>query len=138
MSKLALYMPLEASPGKEKASRIPAFGLASGGSPNPEPSSCNAHRQGRSHRPFAIFDTFQRRSRPRPRHLNVKRSRAALNAKAACTVPSRPAIHKIDIRPNKPPDDPGLRRPNIQGQPEVEGPTAKRAESASVAAGPTD
>jgi quinol monooxygenase YgiN len=71
MSKLALYVPLEAKPGKEK-----------------EGSSS-----------FAIFDTFDDEA-GREAHLNGKVA-AALMAKAGELLAKPPAIHKIDILADK-------------------------------------
>ena len=93
MSKLALYVPLEAKPGKEKEvaeflrSALPLVEAESG------TITWYALQEGPSS--FAIFDTFDSEA-GRDAHLNGKVA-AALMAKAADLFAKLPAIHKIDI-----------------------------------------
>jgi len=97
MSKVALYVPLEAKPGKEKAladflkSAVP---LVDG---EPGTVSWFAIQNGPSS--FAIFDTFDSED-GRNAHLNG-RVAAALMAKADELLAKPPAIHKIDVLADK-------------------------------------
>jgi len=97
MSKLALYVPLEAKPGKEKEvaeflrSALPLVEAEAG------TVSWYAIQEGPSS--FAIFDTFNDEA-GRDAHLNGKVA-AALMAKAADLFAKPPAIHKIDILTDK-------------------------------------
>jgi quinol monooxygenase YgiN len=97
MSKFALYVPLEAKPGKEKEvsdflkSALPLAEDESGTvtwfALQEEPSS------------FAIFDTFDDEA-GREAHLNGKIA-AALMAKAGDLLAKPPTIHKIAILADK-------------------------------------
>jgi quinol monooxygenase YgiN len=97
MSKLALYVPLEAKPGKEKEvaeflrSALPLVEAEAG------TVTWYALQEGPSS--FAIFDTFNDEA-GRDAHLNGKVA-AALMAKAADLFAKPPAIHKIDILTDK-------------------------------------
>jgi quinol monooxygenase YgiN len=97
MSKVALYVPLEAKPGKEKEvaeflrSALPLVDAESG------TVTWYAIQEGPSR--FAIFDTFNDEA-GREAHLNGKVA-AALMAKAADLLASPPSIHKIDILTDK-------------------------------------
>ena len=97
MSKFALYVPLEAKPGKEKEvadvlkSALPLV--------EDEPGTVTwfAIQEGPSS--FAIFDTFDDEA-GRDAHLNGKVA-AALMAKADELLAKPPAIHKIVILADK-------------------------------------
>jgi quinol monooxygenase YgiN len=97
MSKVALYVPLEAKPGKEKEvaeflkSALPLVDA------EPDTVSWFAIQEGPSS--FAIFDTFNDDS-GRNAHLNGKVA-AALMAKAGELLAKPPTIHKIDILAQK-------------------------------------
>jgi quinol monooxygenase YgiN len=103
MSKLALYVPLEAKPGKEKEvadflrSALPLVQAEAG------TVTWYAIQEGPSS--FAIFDTFDDEA-GREAHLNGKVA-AALMAKAADLFAKSPAIHKIDILADKLPKSGG-------------------------------
>src|ERR1700682_1568596 len=97
MSKVALYVPLEAKPGKEKEG---AEFLNSALPPEEaEPGTVTwfAIKEGRSS--FAIFDTFDADA-GRDAHLNGKVA-AALMAKAGELLAKPPTIHKIAILADK-------------------------------------
>ena len=97
MTKFALYVPLEAKPGKEKEvanflrSAVPLVNAEVG------TISWFAIQEGPSS--FAIFDTFDDEA-GRDAHLNGKVA-AALMAKAADLFAKPPSIHKIDILTDK-------------------------------------
>jgi quinol monooxygenase YgiN len=97
ISKVALYVPLEAKPGKEKEvaeflrSALPLVDAESG------TVTWYAIQEGPSR--FAIFDTFNDEA-GREAHLNGKVA-AALMAKAADLFARPPSIHKIDILTDK-------------------------------------
>jgi quinol monooxygenase YgiN len=97
MSKFALYVPLEAKPGKEKEvaeflrSALPLVQAETG------TVTWYAIQEGPSS--FAIFDTFDDEA-GRDAHLNGKVA-AALTAKASDLFAKPPAIHKIDILTDK-------------------------------------
>src|SRR6267154_1666098 len=93
MSKVALYVPLEAKPGKEK--EVADFLKSALPLVNAEPGTVTwfAIQEGPSS--FAIFDTFNDEA-GRNAHLSGKVA-AALMAKAGELLAKPPAIHKIDI-----------------------------------------
>jgi quinol monooxygenase YgiN len=97
MSKFALYVPLEAKPGKEKEvaeflrSALPLVQAEAG------TVTWYAIQEGPSS--FAIFDTFDDEA-GRDAHLNGKVA-AALTAKASDLFANPPAIHKIGILTDK-------------------------------------
>jgi quinol monooxygenase YgiN len=97
MSKVALYVPLEAKPGKEK--EVAEFLKSALPLANKEPGTVTwfALQEGPSS--FAIFDTFDDES-GRQAHLDGKIA-AALTAKAGELLAKPPAIHKIDILADK-------------------------------------
>ena len=97
MSKVALYVPLEAKPGKEK--EVADFLKSALPLVNAEPGTVTwfAIQEGPSS--FAIFDTFNDEA-GRDAHLNGKVA-AALMAKASELLVKTPAIHKIDILADK-------------------------------------
>jgi quinol monooxygenase YgiN len=97
MSKIALYVPLEAKPGKEKEvadflkAALPLVDTETGA------VSWFAIQQGPSS--FSIFDTFDDEA-GREAHLNGKVA-AALMAKAGELLAKPPAIHRMDILADK-------------------------------------
>jgi quinol monooxygenase YgiN len=97
MSKIALYVPLEAKPGTEKEvadflkAALPLVDTESG------TVSWFAIQQGPSS--FSIFDTFDDEA-GREAHLNGKVAEA-LMAKAGELLAKPPAIHKMDILADK-------------------------------------
>jgi len=97
MSKVALYVPLEAKPGKEK--EVAEFLKSALPLVEAEPGTVTwfAIQEGPSS--FAIFDTFDDEA-GRDAHLNVKVA-AALMAKADEILAKPPAIHKIGILADK-------------------------------------
>jgi quinol monooxygenase YgiN len=97
MSKVALYVPLEAKPGKEK--EVAEFLKSALPLVEAEPGTVTwfAIQQGPSS--FAIFDTFNDEA-GRNAHLNGKVA-AALMAKAGELLAKPPAIQKIDILTDK-------------------------------------
>jgi quinol monooxygenase YgiN len=97
MSKVALYVPLEAKPGKEK--EVAEFLKSALPLVDAEPGTVSwfAIQQGPSS--FAIFDTFDDET-GRNAHLNGKVA-AALMARAGELLAQPPAIHRIDILANK-------------------------------------
>jgi quinol monooxygenase YgiN len=97
MSKFALYVPLEAKPGKEK--EVADFLKSALPLVEDEPGTVTwfAIQEGPSS--FAIFDTFDDEA-GRDAHLNGKVA-AALMAKADELLVKPPAIHKIGILADK-------------------------------------
>jgi quinol monooxygenase YgiN len=97
MSKIALYVPLESKPGKEK--EVAEFLKSALPLVNAEPDTVSwfAIQEGPSS--FAIFDTFDDEA-GREAHLNGKVA-AALMAKAEELLAKPPAIHKIAILADK-------------------------------------
>jgi quinol monooxygenase YgiN len=97
MSKVALYVPLEAKPGKEKAladflkSAVPLV--------NGEPGTVSWFAIQNGPSSFAIFDTFDDEN-GRNAHLGGPVA-AALMAKADELLAKPPAIHKIDVLADK-------------------------------------
>jgi len=97
MSKYALYVPLEAKPGKEK--EVADFLRAAVPLVNAEPGTISwfAIQEGPSR--FAIFDTFDDDA-GRNAHLNGKVA-AALMEKASDLLAKAPEINRIDILADK-------------------------------------
>jgi quinol monooxygenase YgiN len=97
MSKVALYVPLEAKPGKEK--EVADFLKSALPLVDAEPGTVTwfAIQEGPSS--FAIFDTFDDEA-GREAHLNGKVA-AALMAKADELLAKPPAILKIAILADK-------------------------------------
>jgi quinol monooxygenase YgiN len=97
MSKVALYVPLEAKPGKEK--EVAEFLKSALPLVDAEPGTVSwfAIQQGPSS--FAIFDTFDDET-GRNAHLNGKVA-AALMTRAGELLAQPPAIHRIDILADK-------------------------------------
>src|ERR1700757_3906922 len=99
MSKYALYVPLQAKPGKEKEvaeflrSAVPLVNAEVG------TTSWFAIQEGPSR--FAIFDTFDDEA-GRNAHLNGKVAAALMEkAKAGDLFAKTPEIHRIDILADK-------------------------------------
>jgi quinol monooxygenase YgiN len=97
MTKFALYVPLQAKPGKEK--EVADFLRSAVPLVNAEPATISwfAIQEGPSS--FAIFDTFDDEG-GRDAHLNG-RVAAALMQKAADLLAKPPAIHKLEILADK-------------------------------------
>ena len=97
MPKVALYVPLEAKPGKEK--EVVEFLKSALPLVDAEPGTISwfAIQEGPSS--FAIFDTFNDEV-GRNAHLNG-RVAAALMANASELLAKPPTIHKIDILAQK-------------------------------------
>jgi quinol monooxygenase YgiN len=101
MTKFALYVPLEARPGKEK--EVADFLLSAVPLVNAEPGTISwfAIQEGPSS--FAIFDTFDDEA-GRDAHLNGKVAAALMEKiKAGDIFERTPTIHKLDIIANKSP-----------------------------------
>jgi quinol monooxygenase YgiN len=99
MSKFALYVHLEAKPGKE--AEVAEFLKSALPLVDAEPGTVSwfAIQEGPSS--FAIFDTFDSEA-DRDAHLNGKVA-AALMAKAGELLAKPPAIHKIAVLADKHP-----------------------------------
>lgn len=97
MTKFALYVPLEAKPGKE--AEVEAFLRSAVPLVNDEPGTISwfAIQEGPSR--YAIFDTFDDEA-GRDAHLNGAVA-AALQDKAADLFTNAPAIHKLQILADK-------------------------------------
>jgi quinol monooxygenase YgiN len=97
MSRFALYVPLEAKPGKEN--EVAEFLKAALPMANAEPGTVSwfAIQEGPSS--FAIFDTFDDEA-GREAHLNGKIA-AELMAKAGELLAKPPAIHRLGIMADK-------------------------------------
>ena len=99
MTKLALYVPLQAKPGKEK--EVADFLRSAVPLVNAEPGTISwfAIQEGPSS--FAIFDTFNDEA-GRNAHLNGKVAAALMEkVKAGDLFAKTPEIHKIDILADK-------------------------------------
>src|SRR5918996_1274458 len=99
MSKFALYVPLEAKPGKEKdvenflRSALPLV--------NAEPGTISWFAIQEAPAKFAIFDTFDDEA-GRDAHLNGKVAAALMEkAKAGDLFGRAPEIHKLEIFADK-------------------------------------
>jgi quinol monooxygenase YgiN len=99
MTKYALYVPLEAKPGKEK--EVADFLRSAVPLVNAEPGTISwyAIQEGPSR--FAIFDTFDDEA-GREAHLNGKVAEALMaKAKAGDLFAKAPEIHKLGIIADK-------------------------------------
>jgi quinol monooxygenase YgiN len=99
MTKVALYVPLQAKPGKEK--EVADFLRSALPLVNAEPDTISwfAIQEGPSS--FAIFDTFEDES-GRDAHLKGKVAAALMEkAKTGDLFAKAPAIHKLDILADK-------------------------------------
>ena len=97
MSKFALYVPLEAKPGKER--EVAEFLKSALPLVDAEPGTVSWFAIQESPSSFAIFDTFDDAA-GREAHLNGKVA-AALMAKADALFAKPPQIFKIDILAQK-------------------------------------
>src|SRR6202045_4363170 len=97
MSKVALYVPLEAKPGKEK--EVAEFLKSALPLVDAEPGTVSWFAIQNGPSSFAIFDTFDDES-GRDAHLTGKVA-AALMAKADELLAKTPTINKIDILADK-------------------------------------
>jgi quinol monooxygenase YgiN len=97
MSKVALYVPLEAKPGKEK--EVAEFLKSALPLVDAEPGTASWFAIQNGPSSFAIFDTFDDET-GRDAHLNGKVA-AALMAKAGELLAKPPVIHKIDVLAEK-------------------------------------
>jgi quinol monooxygenase YgiN len=99
MTQFALYVPLQAKPGKEK--EVADFLRSALPLVNAEPDTISwfAIQEGPSS--FAIFDTFEDES-GRDAHLKGKVAAAVMEkAKAGDLFAKAPEIHKLDILADK-------------------------------------
>ena len=99
MTKFALYVPLEAKPGKEK--EVAEFLRSAVPLVNAEPGTVSwyAIQEGPSR--FAIFDTFNDEG-GRDAHLNGKVAAALMaKVKAGDLFAKEPQIHRIEILADK-------------------------------------
>ncbi len=99
MTKFALYVPLEAKPGKEQ--EVAEFLRSAIPLVNPEPGTISWYAIQEGASSFAIFDTFDDED-GRDAHLNGQIA-AALMAKAAegDSFAKPPQIHNISIIADK-------------------------------------
>ena len=97
MSKVPLYVPLEAKPGKEK--EVAEFLKSALPLVDAEPGTVSWFAIQNGPSSFAIFDTFDDES-GRDAHLTGKVA-AALMAKADELLAKPPTINKIDILADK-------------------------------------
>jgi quinol monooxygenase YgiN len=99
MTKFAIYVPLQAKPGKEK--EVANFLLSAATLVNAEPGTISwfAIQEGPSS--FAIFDTFDDEA-GRDAHLNGKVAAALMEkARAGDLFAKAPEIHKLGILADK-------------------------------------
>lgn len=97
MTKFALYVPLEAKPGKEQ--QVADFLRSAVPLVNDEPGTISWYAIQEGPSSFAIFDTFDDES-GRDAHLNGQVA-AALMAKADDLFAKPPQIHKIGVLADK-------------------------------------
>ena len=97
MSKVALYVPLEAKPGKEK--EVAEFLKSALPLVDAEPGTVSWFAIQNEPSSFASFDTFDDEN-GRNAHLNGKVA-AALMLKAGELLAKPPAINRIDILADK-------------------------------------
>jgi len=97
MSKVALYVPLEAKPGKE--ADVAAFLEAGLSLARQEPTTPIWFALRLSENTFGVFDAFENEA-GREAHLRGPIAQA-LMAKAGELLAKPPAIHKIDILADK-------------------------------------
>src|SRR6266404_5314008 len=99
MSKLALYVPLEAKPGKEK--EVAEFLKSALPLVDAEPGTVSWFAMQNGPSSFAIFDTFDDET-GRTAHLNGKVAAALMEkAKAGDLFARTPEIHKLGILADK-------------------------------------
>ena len=101
MTKLALYVPLRAKPGKEKA--VADFLMSALPLVNAEPGTRTWYAIQEGPGSFAIFDTFDDES-GRNAHLNGKVAAALMErAKAGDLFAQTPEIFRLEIIADKTP-----------------------------------
>jgi quinol monooxygenase YgiN len=99
MTKYALYVPLEAKPGKEK--EVANFLLSALPLVNAEAGTISWFAIQEAPSRFAIFDTFDDEA-GRDAHLNGKVAAALMEkVKAGDLFANRPEIHKISVLADK-------------------------------------
>src|ERR1700689_3479204 len=99
MTRFALYVPLEAKPGKEK--EVADFLRSAVPLVNAEPGTISWYAIQEGPSSFAIFDTFDDEA-GRDAHLNGKVAAALMeNIKAGDMFAKAPEIHKLDIIADK-------------------------------------
>ena len=99
MSKFALYVPLEAKPGKEK--EVADFLRSALPLVNAEPGTVSWYAIQEGPSSFAIFDTFDDEA-GQAAHLNGKVAAALMEkAKAGDMFAKAPEIHKLTILADK-------------------------------------
>jgi quinol monooxygenase YgiN len=99
MTKFALYVPLEAKPGKEN--EVAAFLRSAAPLVNDEQGTVSWFAIQESPRNFAIFDTFDDES-GREAHLKGKVATALMEkVKAGDMFTKEPTIHKIGVLADK-------------------------------------
>jgi quinol monooxygenase YgiN len=99
MARFALYVPLEAKPGKEK--EVADFLRAAVPLVNAEPGTISWYAIQEGPSSFAIFDTFDDEA-GREAHLNGKVAAALMEkVKAGDMFAKTPDIHKLDIIADK-------------------------------------
>jgi len=101
MTRFALYVPLEAKPGKEK--EIADFLRSAVPLVNAEPGTITWYAIQEGPSSFAIFDTFDDEA-GRDAHLNGKVAAALMDKiKAGDMFANTPQIHKLGIIADKSP-----------------------------------
>src|SRR6201989_1739220 len=99
MTRFALYVPLEAKPGKEK--EVADFLRSALPLVNGEPGTISWYAIQEGPSSFAIFDTFDDEA-GRDAHLNGKVAPALMEKiKAGDMFDKTPEIHKLDILADK-------------------------------------
>ena len=99
MTKFALYVPLEAKPGKEK--EVADFLRSAVPLVDAEPGTITWYAIQEGPSSFAIFDTFDDEA-GRDAHLNGKVAAGLMEKiKAGDMFANTPQIHKLDIIANK-------------------------------------
>jgi len=99
MTKFALYVPLQAKPGKEK--EIADFLRSAVPLVNAEPGTVSWYAIQEGPSSFAIFDTFDTEA-GRDAHLNGKVAAALMEkVKAGDVFAKTPEIYKLEILANK-------------------------------------
>src|ERR1700728_4700512 len=98
MSKVALYVPLESKPGKEK--EVAEFLKSALPLVNAEAGTVTWYAIQEGPSSFAIFDTFDDEA-GRNAHLNGKAAALMERAKAGDLFAQTPEIHKLEIIADK-------------------------------------
>ncbi|WP_158802567.1 putative quinol monooxygenase [Acidisoma sp. L85] len=101
MTRFALYVPLQAKPGKEN--EIADFLRSAVALANAEPGTITGYAIQEGLSSFAIFDTFDDEA-GRDAHLNGKVAAALMEkVKAGDMFANTPEIHKLEIIADKSP-----------------------------------